>query len=447
MSASFLIRLSARKPARQLAKLYSTSGTSLEHPDTFDLVIVGGGIVGCATGREMLTRHPGMKIAIVEKEKDLAMHQTGHNSGVVHAGIYYAPGSLKAKLCVEGAKLSYDYFDKHDVPYKKVGKLIVAKDEKEAVRIDELFDRGTKNNVPDLEVVGKDRIKDFQTNIQGEKALWSPWTGIVDWGAVCKVFGDEFKKMGGEIFLNSEVTGFTEMIESKGTLGKLMPMVVHTKNNKHIPTRFALTCAGLHSDRVAKLTGCDVNPRIVPFRGEYFRMADTTKSLVTTNVYPVPDARFPFLGVHFTPRMSGDVWIGPNAVLALSREGYSWTQVNLRDCIEMATFPGLYKLCFKYALPGAMEMIKSVFPSLIVKDLQKTLPGITGKDILSDKAGVRAQALNNKGELVDDFVFDGGEGSIGSRVIHCRNAPSPAATSSMAIAKYISDKLENDFKL
>ncbi|XP_012265372.2 L-2-hydroxyglutarate dehydrogenase, mitochondrial [Athalia rosae] len=435
--------------AEKYAKCYSTSSPSSSdrYPGTFDLVIVGGGIVGCATAREMLVRHPEMKIAIVEKETKLAMHQTGHNSGVVHAGIYYTPGSLKAKMCVEGAKLSYDYFSKNNIPYKKVGKLIVAKNATETQRINDLFVRGEKNGVPDLKIIEKDRIKDFEANIKGEKALWSPWTGIVDWGLVCNAFGEDFRKMGGEIFLNSEVTGFTEMIESKDAQGKLMPMVVHTRNNKYIPTRYVLTCAGLHSDRVAKLTGCDPNPRIVPFRGEYFRLSDAKKSLITTNVYPVPDPRLPFLGVHFTPRMSGDMWIGPNAVLAFSREGYSWTQMNLKDCLEMATFPGLYKLCFKYAVPGCHEMIKSIFPQLTIKDLQKTFPGLTKKDILRDKAGVRAQALNAKGELVDDFVFDGGQGSIGSRVIHCRNAPSPAATSSMAIAKFISDKLKKDFKL
>ncbi|XP_024946184.1 L-2-hydroxyglutarate dehydrogenase, mitochondrial isoform X2 [Cephus cinctus] len=392
----------------------------------------------------MLSRHPSLKIAIVEKEKAVAMHQTGHNSGVVHAGIYYTPGSMKAKLCVEGLKLSYDYFCKNDIPHKKIGKLIVAKNEKEVKRIDELHQRGLKNNVPDLELVERDCIGNYQPNCQGQKAIWSPWTGIVDWGLVCNHFAEDFKKMGGEIHLNFEVTGFSELAESKGK-GELVPISVQSKN-KCILAKYVLTCGGLHSDRLAVMTGCDLNPRIVPFRGEYLLLSDSKKSICVTNIYPVPDARFPFLGVHFTPRMSGDIWLGPNAVLAFAREGYSWFDINVRDCIEMAKFPGLYKLCFKYIVPGLHEVLKSVFYPLAVKDLQKFMPEISVKDVKRGPAGVRAQALDKDGNLVDDFVFDGGEGSIGKRVLHCRNAPSPAATSSMAIAKHISDKLETDFK-
>ncbi|XP_012530193.1 L-2-hydroxyglutarate dehydrogenase, mitochondrial [Monomorium pharaonis] len=410
----------------------------------YDLVIVGGGIVGCATAREMMMRHPNMKMAIVEKENDLARHQTGHNSGVVHAGIYYTPGSMKAKLCVEGLKLSYEYFCKNNIPHKKVGKLIVAQNPAQIKRIDDLFDRGTKNKVPDLQIVEKDCISKYEPKCQGEKAIWSPWTGIVDWAVVCKSFAEDFRKMGGEIFLNFEVTGFTEIVESKGK-SQLVPISVHSKN-RCIPTKYVLTCAGLHSDRLAVMTGCDLSPRIVPFRGEYLLLSDSKKHLCTTNVYPVPDPRFPFLGVHFTPRVNGDIWLGPNAVLAFAREGYSWFDINVRDCIEMAKFPGLYKLCFRYFVPGCMEMIKSIFYQLAVKDLQKFIPEVTYQDVKRGPAGVRAQAMDRDGKLVDDFVFDTGTGTIGSRVLHCRNAPSPAATSSMAIAKFIADKLDRDFK-
>ncbi|CAG5109150.1 Similar to v1g172254: L-2-hydroxyglutarate dehydrogenase [Cotesia congregata] len=344
------------------------STSSADH-DTYDLVVVGGGIVGCATAREMLERHPNMKIVIVEKENKLAMHQTGHNSGVIHAGIYYTPGSIKAKLCVEGLKLSYDYFGKHNIPYKKVGKLIVAQDQEQAKRIDDLYQRGLKNN---------------------------------------------FEKMGGKVILNYEVTGFAENAESQDHK-KFLPICVMSKN-KMIHTKYVLTCAGLHSDRLAVMTGCDFSPRIIPFRGEYLLLDENKKHLCKTNIYPVPDPSLPFLGVHFTPRINGDIWLGPNAVLALAREGYrfvilsTWTDINIRDCIEMAKSPGLYKLCFR------------------------------------GPAGVRAQAMDDDGKLVDDFVFDNGVGSIGSRVLHCRNAPSPAATSSMAIAKHICNKLEKDFK-
>ncbi|XP_043269859.1 L-2-hydroxyglutarate dehydrogenase, mitochondrial isoform X2 [Venturia canescens] len=393
----------------------------------------------------MLVRHPQMKIAIVEKEKALAMHQTGHNSGVVHAGIYYTPGSIKAKLCVEGLKLSYEYFNKNNIPHKKVGKLIVAQTPEQVARISDLYDRGLKNNVPELEIIEKECIPEYEAKCKGEKAIWSPWTGIVDWGLVCRHFAEEFQKRGGKVYLNYEVTGFTEMTESKGGTGEFAPIGVRAKD-RCIESKYVLTCAGLHSDRLAVMTGCDVSPRIVPFRGEYLLLNDDKKHLCKTNIYPVPDPRFPFLGVHFTPRMSGDIWLGPNAVLALAREGYKWTDVNLRDCIEMAKFPGLYKLCFRFIVPGMKEAVKSIFYPLAVRDLQKFIPELTYKDVRRGPAGVRAQAMDNDGKLVDDFVFDSGNGNIGCRVVHCRNAPSPAATSSMAIAKYISDKLEQDFQ-
>ncbi|KAG5318150.1 L2HDH protein, partial [Pseudoatta argentina] len=410
----------------------------------YDLVIVGGGIVGCATARELIMRHPNMKIAIVEKENALAMHQTSHNSGVVHAGIYYTPGSMKAKLCVEGLKLSYEYFCKNNIPHKKIGKLIVAQNPAEVKSIDELFDKGMKNKVPDLQIIEKDCISKYEPKCKGEKALWSPWTGIVDWAVVCKSFAEDFQKMGGKIFLNFEVIGFTEMMELK-TKSQLSSISVQSKN-RCIPTKYVLTCAGLHSDRLAVMTGCDLNPRIVPFRGEYLLLNENKRHLCTTNVYPVPDPKFPFLGVHFTPRVSNEIWLGPNAVLAFAREGYSWFDINIKDCIEMAKFPGLYKLFYRYFLPGCKEVIKSIFYPLAVKDLQKFIPEVTYKDVKRGPAGVRAQALDKNGKLVDDFVFDGGTGAIGSRVLHCRNAPSPAATSSMAIAKFIADKLDRDFK-
>ncbi|XP_008547945.1 L-2-hydroxyglutarate dehydrogenase, mitochondrial isoform X1 [Microplitis demolitor] len=441
--SSRIMKLS--KSIRHLGITYRYSSTaSADHHDTYDLVVVGGGIVGCATAREMLERHPDMKIVIVEKESKLAMHQTGHNSGVIHAGIYYTPGTIKAKLCVEGLRMSYSYFGRHNIPYKKVGKLIVAQDQAQAKRIDDLYERGLKNNVPELKLIEKNDICKFEPKCKGEKALWSPWTGIVDWGDVCRYFASQFEKMGGKVILNYEVKGFAETAESKKD-EELVPISVLSEN-KTIKTKYVLTCAGLHSDRLAVMTGCDLSPRIIPFRGEYLLLDEKKRHLCRTNIYPVPDPRLPFLGVHFTPRMNGDIWLGPNAVLALAREGYSWTDINIKDCIEMAKFPGLYKLCFRYIIPGCKEMIKSLFYPLAVSDLQKFIPELSRKDIKRGPAGVRAQAMDNDGKLVDDFVFDNGVGSIGSRVLHCRNAPSPAATSSMAIAKHICNKLETDFK-
>ncbi|XP_057326029.1 L-2-hydroxyglutarate dehydrogenase, mitochondrial isoform X1 [Microplitis mediator] len=441
--SSRIMKLS--KSIRHLGITYRYASTaSADHHDTYDLVVVGGGIVGCATAREMLERHPDMKIVIVEKESKLAMHQTGHNSGVIHAGIYYTPGTIKAKLCVEGLRMSYSYFGRHNIPYKKVGKLIVAQDQEQAKRIDDLYERGLKNNVPELKLIEKNDICKFEPKCKGERALWSPWTGIVDWGDVCRYFASQFEKMGGKVILNYEVKGFAETAESKKD-EELVPISVLSEN-KTIKTKYVLTCAGLHSDRLAVMTGCDLSPRIIPFRGEYLLLDEKKRHLCRTNIYPVPDPRLPFLGVHFTPRMNGDIWLGPNAVLALAREGYSWTDINIKDCIEMAKFPGLYKLCFRYIIPGCKEMIKSLFYPLAVSDLQKFIPELSRKDIKRGPAGVRAQAMDNDGKLVDDFVFDNGVGSIGSRVLHCRNAPSPAATSSMAIAKHICNKLETDFK-
>lgn len=279
---------------------------------------------------------------------------------------------------------------------------------------------------------------------QGERALWSPWTGIVDWSLVCNHFAKDFEEMGGKIFVNHEVTGFTQMTECNEKQ-ELAPILINT-TNKCIPAKYVLTCAGLHSDRLAVMTGCDVSPRIIPFRGEYMLLNENKRHLCTTNIYPVPDPRFPFLGVHFTPKINGEIYLGPNALLALSREGYRWRDINIKDCIEMIKFPGLYKFVRRYFIVGCKEVITSIVYPLAVRDLKKFIPEVTWRDVKRGPSGVRAQAMDSDGNLVDDFVFDAGKGNISDRVIHCRNAPSPAATSSMAIGKYIADKLEKDFK-
>lgn len=445
MTASILSSLTRPVISSHLSYLICRHVSNKSNCTVYDLVVVGGGIVGCATARELLGRHPDLKIALVEKENELAKHQTGHNSGVVHGGIYYQPGSNKAKLCVEGLKLSYEYFSKKGIEHKKVGKLIVATNREQCKTLNTLFERGMQNNVPDIELVDKDCISNYEPKCKGEKAIWSPWTGIVDWACVCKHFAEDFKQMGGEIYLNFKVNGFAEMVESSESCNELAPMVVQSKN-RCIMTKYALTCAGLYSDKLATMTGCSQSPKIIPFRGEYLLLKECKEYLCSTNIYPVPDSRFPFLGVHFTPKLNNKIWLGPNAVLALAKEGYKWTNVNVQECIEMAMFPGFYKMAFKYFVPGVKETIKSIFYPLTVKDLQAYIPEITYKDVKRGPSGVRAQALDSNGNLVDDFVFDYGSGAIGCRILHCRNAPSPAATSSMAIAKYIADKIENDFK-
>ncbi|KAL1489606.1 hypothetical protein ABEB36_013554 [Hypothenemus hampei] len=412
----------------------------------YDVVVVGGGIVGAASARELKLRHPRLKMAILEKENEMARHQTGHNSGVIHAGIYYKPGSLKAKLCVEGMHLMYQYCDQKKIPYKKVGKLIVATDEVEIERLAELHSRAIENNVPDIKLIkGIDEIQKIEPNCVGLQALWSPHTGIIDYSQVTKQYGLDFKEKGGEIYFNFEVTKFEKSNDED------YPVLIHSKDGQNIKSKYVLTCGGLQSDKLAELSGCPRAPRIVPFRGEYLLLNPNKAHLIKGNIYPVPDPRFPFLGVHFTPRMDGSVWLGPNAVLAFKREGYSWSDINFSELADALFYPGFLKLAVKYMVAGTQEIIKSAIPSLQVKSLQKFIPSITSNDVVRGPAGVRAQALDIEGNLIEDFVFDmykGNEsGSIGERVLHCRNAPSPGATSSLAIAKMMADKMEKEFKL
>ena len=284
----------------------------------YDLVVVGGGIVGVASAREILLRNPNLKIALLEKERKLAFHQSGHNSGVIHAGIYYKPGTLKARLCVEGLRLAYKYCDEKKIPYKKVGKLIVATETSELGRLNDLHERGIKNEVPDLALIDGPQIKEIEPYCKGVKALWSPHTGIVDWALVTEYYSKDFNQSGGHIFLNFKVTKFTET----PTNAEFPVTIQGSQAHQRIKTRYVLTCGGLQSDILAELTGCPREPRIVPFRGEYLLLAKEKCHMVKGNIYPVPNPKLPFLGVHFTPRMDGSVWLGPNAVLAFKREGY-----------------------------------------------------------------------------------------------------------------------------
>ncbi|XP_055386460.1 L-2-hydroxyglutarate dehydrogenase, mitochondrial [Condylostylus longicornis] len=408
----------------------------------YDLVVVGGGIVGVASAREILLRNPKLKIAILEKESRLALHQTGHNSGVIHAGIYYKPGSLKAKLCVEGLHLTYKFCDEHNVPYKKLGKLIVATEPSEIPRLMDLYERAQKNNCPDIKIIEGDKIQEIEPFCKGIKALWSPHTGIVDWQLVTNFYAQHFKKCGGEIFVNFKANKFYETPTNAD-----YPVTVESYRGQKIKARYVLTCGGLQSDLLAELTGCPKSPRIVPFRGEYLLLAPEKCHMVKGNIYPVPDPRYPFLGVHFTPRMDGSVWLGPNAVLAFQREGYRYSDINLIELFDAIRYPGFLKMAVKNVRFGVGEFLKSVFINLQVKDLQRYIPEVTELDIQRGPAGVRAQALDTDGNLVDDFIFDrgSGESAVAKRVLHCRNAPSPGATSSLAIAKMIANKIDEEF--
>lgn len=399
---------------------------------TYDIAIVGGGIVGLATGRELLRRHPRLKLIVLEKDDVLAAQQTGHNSGVVHSGIYYKPGSLKAKLCVEGRKALWEHCDLKNIPYKNVGKLIVATEERELPLLEELYQRGLANGIDNLEIVDAAGIAQREPHCRGIKAIYSPVTGIVDYGVVSRSYADDIRAAAGEIETGREVTS----IERKAP-----GSIVHTGSGD-VEAKYVITCGGLQSDRLAKMTGGSGDPKIVPFRGDYLILKPEKRYLVKGNIYPVPDPSFPFLGVHFTPRMNGDIWLGPNAVLAFAREGYSFTTIRPGDLFETLTYSGFIKLAGKYLSTGLGEMYRDVVRGAYVKALQRYIPELDASDTLAGPSGVRAQAMMGDGSLVDDFVFDGDEG-----VVHVRNAPSPAATSSLAIGRFIADDADQRFGL
>jgi L-2-hydroxyglutarate oxidase LhgO len=398
----------------------------------YDIAVVGGGIVGLATSRELLRRHPRLKLANVEKEPGYNRHQTGRNSGVIHSGIYYKPGSLKATLCVEGRKLAWDYCDAKGIEYKQVGKLIVATDESELGRLQDLYVRGQQNGIENLEILDGNQIQEREPYCRGIRAIFSPVTGIVDWGLVSEHYAQDAREAGADMYLGHEVldierkNGVTQLKTSKGT----------------VEAKAVVTCGGLYSDKLAKMTDGAQDPKIVPFRGDYLILKPDKTHLVKGNIYPVPDPEFPFLGVHFTPRMDGSIWLGPNAVLAFAREGYKFWDINLPELWDAATYPGFFKLATKYWQIGAGEMYRDLVRSAYVKALQRYIPSLTPDDCLPGPAGVRAQAMSVDGSLVDDFVFEGSEG-----IVHVRNAPSPAATSSLAIGKYIADDAEKRFAL
>ncbi len=395
--------------------------------ERFDIAIVGAGIVGLATARELLTRRPGLRVGVLDKEPAIAQHQTGHNSGVIHAGVYYAPGSLKARACVAGKAKLIRFCEEHRIPYELCGKVIVATEESELPRLHELYKRGQANGVPGLELIGPRRLRELEPHVEGIQALYSPTTGIVDFGRVAHAYADEVQARGGTILAGHEVTAITQ----RDGLRQLVTPV------GTIEARVVITCAGVYADRVARLTGAPESPKIVPFRGDYYVLRPERAGMVRSLIYPVPDPRFPFLGVHFTRRIDGSVWLGPNAVLAFSREGYRFRDVNLRDLKETLAFPGFRKLARRYWRTGGAEMYRDLSKRSFLKELQRYMPDLRPDDLLPGPSGVRAQALAPDGSLVDDFVVDRQEGAL-----HVRNAPSPAATSSLAIAELIADAVE-----
>lgn len=416
---------------------------------TYDVVVVGAGIVGLALARQLLLQRPNLRFAVLEKEKEIASHQSGHNSGVIHSGIYYTPGSLKAKLCVQGAALLYEYCDRKRIPYRRCGKLIVAVEHQEIPRLRALYERGLRNNVPGLYIIGPEQIQEKEPHCRGVMALDSPNTGIVNYKYVAKSYIDDFRDYGGRLMTEFEVTNIEMTRESPvGFVGGMeYPIVIRSSQGEEVYCKYVVTCAGLFSDRLSQLSGCNPEPRIVPFRGDYLVLKPEKNYLVNGNIYPVPNPRFPFLGVHFTPRMDGSIWLGPNAVLAFKREGYRLCDFSARDFIDAVAYRGLHKLVLKNFTYGLGEIYRAVFLHAQLKELQKFIPELSINDLMRGPSGVRAQALDEDGNLVDDFIFDCGSGNIASRILHVRNAPSPAATSSLAIAEVIAAEVEKRFEL
>ena len=392
-----------------------------------DVLVVGSGIVGLAAAREILTRRPGVSLAVVDKESSVGRHQTGHNSGVIHSGIYYAPGSLKARLCVEGASLMYEFCEGHGIPADRCGKLIVATTESELPALDELYRRGTANGVPGLEMVGPAGIREREPHCAGIRAIWSPGTGIVDFSRVAEAMAGDVTRLGGEILTGHMVVGLTAAAGS---------ISVRTGRGEFTAAR-VLTCAGLHSDRVAMMSGAPEEPHIVPFRGDYWQLRPERRHLARNLIYPVPDPKFPFLGVHFTRRITDDaVWLGPNAVLALAREGYRRSSLRLSDLTHTLGYPGFRRMARRYWRTGATEVYRDLSKRAFVAACQRFVPELTHTDVMPGPSGIRAQSVARDGALVDDFVFN----IQGNPLMHVRNAPSPAATSCLAIGQLIADE-------
>ena len=383
--------------------------------DEPDLVVVGGGILGLATARELLLRRPTLTVTLLERERELAQHQTGHNSGVVHAGIYYAPGSLKARLCVEGARELYAYCEEHGIPFERRGKLIVARDEGELPRLDALERRGRENNVPGLRRLDAEGLREIEPHARGVAALHSPETGVVDFAEVARALASDLQAAGGRVETGCEVT----RIEPRGRRLAL----VHSRGETR--PRFAVFCAGLWADRLAVKAGADPDPRIVPFRGAYLRLRPERAELVRGLIYPVPDPRLPFLGVHLSRHIDGNVSLGPSALLAPTRIAHS------------LSWPGTWRMARRWWRTGVRELTHSVSSRTFAREAAGYVPELEAGDFSRWYSGTRAQALARDGSLVDDFVLSETE-----RALHVRNAPSPAATSSLALARLIADRAE-----
>ena len=398
----------------------------------FDVAIIGGGIIGLATAMRMVRDHHDSRFLVLEKEDQLAQHQTGHNSGVIHAGIYYAPGSSKANFCSAGGSLLRQFCDDHGVAYDMCGKVIVATDEQEIPGLEELYRRGTINGAEGLRIVDRERLLELEPHAAGVKAIHSPGTGIIDFVKVCEAYAGEFRRSGGEVVLGAEVTSVAQH-------GGLRTMET---GQGDFSARYVINCAGLQADRVALMMGAQLDVQIVPFRGEYFTIRPESAYLVNGLIYPVPDPKLPFLGVHFTKRIDGSVEAGPNAVMAFAREGYGRMSFKLGDVLESLRFAGFWKMALGHWKTGLGEQYRSFVKSRFLRSLQVLVPEIAMDDLGDPGAGVRAQVVSRDGKLLQDFSIASSE-----HAIHVISAPSPGATSSLAIADHISELAAETFRL
>lgn len=394
-------------------------------PSIYDVAVVGGGIVGLSTARALTDDHPGARVVVLEKEEGVARHQSGRNSGVVHSGVYYVPGSLKARYAVTGRREIYEYCGERGIPHRRCGKVIVAADEQEVPRLRDLEERGTANGL-DLEWVRGAELRELEPGVDGVAALHVPCAGITDYGRVARSLARELGERGTEVRLGAPV----ERLEpGSGSVRIGTP-------GGDVEAGMVVNCAGLHSDRIARRLGAEPGVRIVPFRGEYFDVVEERRDLVRRLVYPVPDPDLPFLGVHLTPSVDGGLHAGPNAVLALSREGYRWSDVNGTDLWDTVSYHGFWRLAARHWRSGLREMMRSGSRRRFARSLRRLVPGVEARDLVPARAGVRAQAVSPDGRLVDDFLIVDGE-----RSVHVCNAPSPAATSSFPIGRAVAERV------
>jgi L-2-hydroxyglutarate oxidase LhgO len=397
-----------------------------------DVLIIGGGVVGLGVALEITRRFPRQRLLVIEKEDGVARHQSGHNSGVIHSGVYYKPGSLKAKLCVTGAAAMVEFCREHGIPHQVCGKVIVAIREDELPRLEDLRKRGEANGLNGLRLIGPDELREIEPHAKGLRALVVPSTGITDYALVCEKYVELIRANGGSVLTSAAAMSIQRSANQ---------IVVETSKGA-FSTSSLINCAGLYSDRISRMAGDDPDVTIVPFRGEYYDLVPERASLVRALIYPVPDPQFPFLGVHFTRRITGKVDAGPNAILALAREGYRHTDINLRDLAGSVVFPGFWRMARKHWRNGMGEWYRSLSKRAFVRALQRLLPEVEERDFTPGGSGVRAQALKQDGALVDDFQF-----VPSGKILHVLNVPSPAATASLMIGKAIVDTAARAFDL